>query len=111
MLLKKKQLIKQRLLNLGRGADTITEAFANIEVNADLHILTKFVKAIQEQENVDRKDALIDIRNSVNGIVAVKVIKENKNVNIFTMIMEKSCNTNENVVHIVGTTKTVWLNM
>ena len=59
-------------------------------VNADLHILTKFVKAIQEQENVDKKDALIVIRSSVNGIVVVKVVKENKNVNIFTMIMEKS---------------------
>ena len=111
MLFKKKQVIKQRLSNLGREEDTITGAFANIEVNADLHTLTKFVKAIQEQENVDKKDALIDIRNSVNGIVVVKVVKENKNVNIFTMIMEKSYNTNVKVVNIVGRKKSVWLDM
>ena len=41
----------------------------------------------------------------------VKVVKENKNANIFTMIMDKTCNTNVKVVNIVGTTKTVWLNM
>ena len=60
---------------------------------------------------MDKKDALIDIRNSVYGILVVKIVKENKNVNIFTMIMVKRYNTNVKVVNIVGRTKTGWLNI